>query len=267
MTVYNKLETDTSYTYLKQIIAQLEEPICLLGGWAVYLTVNKNFSKDQGRNYLGSRDIDLGFYLDKSQHKTKLKNTALGKSLRTIETMGFNNQGFRYYKEIHYETGKELTPEEAKRTQTHDIFTMYIDPIVNEIPSSFKEIFGFTPADEPLLTPVFQHKKYRTELTEFSKHLLLPSPDILLAAKIKSVPRRTKDEKLIKDICDIYALSWYSGKDFTKLQEETRAIISENDRKQLQILVQQEQNIFQKAHIAMDINAETIKNLFDQLLK
>ena len=267
MTLYNKLETDTSFAYLKHIIAQLEEPICLLGGWAVYLTVNVNFSKDQGRNYLGSRDIDLGFHLNKSLSKTQLKNTAIGKSLATLKTMGFNNQGFRYYKELHYETGKELTPEEAKRTQTHDIFTMYIDPIVNDIHPSFKEIFGFTPADEPLLTPVFQHKKYRTELTEFSKHLLLPSPDILLATKIKSIPRRTKDEKLIKDICDIYALLWYSGKDFKKLQEETGNIISGSDRKQLQTFIQKEHDVFQKAHIAMDIDAETIKNLFEQLLK
>jgi hypothetical protein len=267
MTLYNKLETDTSYTYLKQIIARLEEPICLLGGWAVYLTVNNNFSKDQGRNYLGSRDIDLGFSLNKSLNKTQLKNTAIGKSLATLKTMGFNNQGFRYYKELHYETGKELTPQEAKRTQTHDIFTMYIDPIVNENHLSFKEIFGFTPVDEPLLTPVFQHKKYRTELIEFNKHLLLPSPDILLATKIKSIPRRTKDEKLIKDICDIFAVSWYSGKDFKKIHKETWNIISESDRKQLKTFLQKEHNIFQKAHIAMDINAETIRNLFDQLLQ
>ncbi|DAC72052.1 MAG TPA: hypothetical protein DSN98_07220 [Thermoplasmata archaeon] len=180
--------------------------------------------------------------------------------------MGFNNLGFRYYKEVHYETGKELTSEEAKRTPTHDIFTIYIDPIVNKIHPSFKETFGFNPVDEPLLTPVFHHKKYRRELTEFNKHLWLPTPDILLATKIKSVPRRTKDEKLIKDICDIYSLLWYSGKDFKKIREETWNILNENDNKQLQTFIKKEQDIFQKAHIAMDIDAETIKNLFGQLL-
>ncbi|MCX6663154.1 MAG: hypothetical protein NTZ75_02790, partial [Euryarchaeota archaeon] len=71
----------------------------------------------------------------------------------------------------------------------------------------------------------------------------------------------------IKDICDIYALLWYSGKDFKKLQEETWKIISGSDRKQLQTFIQQEHDIFQKAHIAMDIDGETIKNLIDQLLK
>ncbi|MFH1101042.1 MAG: nucleotidyl transferase AbiEii/AbiGii toxin family protein [Methanobacteriota archaeon] len=267
MTLYDKFETDTSSTYLKHIITKLEDPVCLLGGWAVYLTVNDLFSKDQGRNYLGSRDIDLGFYIPTSLSKTKLKDTTIGKSLTSLKTLGFNNIGFRYYKEIHYETRKELTPEEAKRTPTHDIFPMYIDPIVNEIHPFFKETFGFTPVDEPLLTFVFQHKKYRVELTEFNIPLWVPSPEILLATKIKSVPRRTKDEKLIKDICDIYALLWYSGKDYNTLQEETWKILNKNDKKQLQFFIQKEHDIFQKTQTALDIDTEIIKNLFKKFLK
>ena len=67
MPLYNEFETETSYKYLQQIIKILEEPICLLGGWAVYLTVNDNFNKNQGRNYLGSRDIyDLWFLSKKN---------------------------------------------------------------------------------------------------------------------------------------------------------------------------------------------------------
>lgn len=266
MALYNKFETDTFSTYLKRIITKLEDPICLLGGWAVYLTVNDFFSKDQGRNYLGSRDIDIGFYINTSLSKTKLKDTTIGKSLAALKTLGFNNIGFRYYKDIHYATGKELTQDEAKRTPTHDIFPMYIDPIVNEIHPSFKETFGFTPADEPLLTLVFLHKKYRTELIEFNKHLWLPSPEILLATKMKSVPRRTKDEKLIKDICDIYVLLWYSGKDYMRLQEETWRILSENDKKQIQTFIRKEHDIFKKTSTAIDIDAETIKNLLEKFL-
>ena len=40
MPLYAKYETDTSFDYLEKIIKILEEPICILGGWAVYLTVN-----------------------------------------------------------------------------------------------------------------------------------------------------------------------------------------------------------------------------------
>ncbi len=66
MTLYSKFETETSYQYLKRIIEVLNEPVCLLGGWAVYLTVNTRFRESQGRNYLGSRDIDIGFHVDKN---------------------------------------------------------------------------------------------------------------------------------------------------------------------------------------------------------
>jgi len=266
MPLYNEFETETSYKYLQQIINILEEPICLLGGWAVYLTVNDNFNKNQGRNYLGSRDIDLGFHINRNLDKEQLKNTTIAKSLSLLENDGFKPLGFRYYKEIHYETGKELTPEEAKKTPTHNIFTMYVDPIVDEIHPSFREIFGFPPADEPLLTPVFQDKRYRKELKEFNKLLWLPLPEILLATKMKSVPNRTQDEKLVKDICDIYALSWYSGKNFQKIKNESRKHINPKDLIKLQRQLKSEKDVFQKAQIAMDIDAQTIKNLFENLI-
>ena len=89
MVLYSATETDTSYKYLQQIVKILDEPICILGGWAVYLTVNTNFKKAEGRNYLGSKDIDLGFHIDKSLEKSKLKNTAMAKSLEKIEKDGF----------------------------------------------------------------------------------------------------------------------------------------------------------------------------------
>ena len=152
MALYSEFETKTSYKYLQQIINILDEPICLLGRWAVYITVNDNFYKDQGRNYLGSRDIDLGFHIDKNLEEKQLNKTTISKSLKLIEKEGFKPQGFRYYKEINYETGKELTPEEAKTTPTHNIFTMFIDPIVDYIHPSFQKILRFNPVDEPLLT-------------------------------------------------------------------------------------------------------------------
>ena len=266
MPLYSEFETDTSYNYLKQIVSILDEPICILGGWAVYLTVNNNFYKDQGRNYLGSRDIYLGFHIDKKLEQEQLKNITITKSLKLIEKEGFKPQGFRYYKEINYETGKELTLEEAKTTPTHNIFTMFIDPIVDYVHPSFQKILRFNPVDEPLLTPVFQNKKYRRELQQFNKLLWLPSPEILLATKMKSIPNRTKDEKLIKDICDIYALSWYSNKSFQKIKSESQKHTNTKDLIKLQGRLESEKDVFQKAQTAMGIDAETIKNLFENLI-
>jgi len=266
MTLYSAIETDTSYKYLQQIIKILNEPICILGGWAVYLTVNSNFKKSEGRNYLGSKDIDLGFHIDLSLNKSQLKNTTMAKSLEKIEKDGFKPQSFRYYKEIHYETGKELTPEEIKTTPSHNIFPMYIDPMVDNIHPDFKEIFGFNPADESLLIPVFQNKNYRNKLHEFNKNLWLPTSDILLATKIKSLPTRPKGNKLIKDICDIYALSWYSGIDYKILKTKSKTHIDNDIIKKIKAITSREKDIFEKAQTAMDIDARTIQNLLKDLL-
>jgi hypothetical protein len=46
---------------MEVIFTQLKIQTCLLGGWAVYYLVNKNFQKVTGRTYIGSRDIDLVF--------------------------------------------------------------------------------------------------------------------------------------------------------------------------------------------------------------
>ena len=43
--MYKDVETETSYKYLKTVLSELKEPICILGGWAVFFTVNKNYQK------------------------------------------------------------------------------------------------------------------------------------------------------------------------------------------------------------------------------
>ncbi len=40
--MYESHEIEISYKYLKTVVGTLEEPICLIGGWAVYHHVNKN---------------------------------------------------------------------------------------------------------------------------------------------------------------------------------------------------------------------------------
>ncbi|MCK4397389.1 MAG: hypothetical protein KAV25_00160 [Methanophagales archaeon] len=135
---------------------------------------------------------------------------------------------------------------------------------MNEIPPAFKEIFGFTPIDEPLISPVFQDENNRIELTEFNELLWLPKPEILLATKVKSAPTRTKDEKLIKDICDIYALSWHSGKQFDQIKNETHSILDFNDPKMHTF---QAGEVFEKAGNAMGIDADVVKTVIEGLYK
>ncbi|MCK5024289.1 MAG: hypothetical protein KAR56_01580 [Thermoplasmata archaeon] len=201
--MYDKNEVAISNRYLKEVITTINEPIVIIGGWAVYFLVNDRYRETTGRDYIGSRDIDLGF----SMAAADLENSAFVLALKKLEDdLGFELQAFKLFKEIHAETGEVLAPELAKKMPLHQIFPMYVDLIVDKIPEGFREQFGFTPIDEPLLEPVFADPGNRTEIGEYGKQLWLPSTNMMLAMKMKSHPNRDKEHKRIKDMADISAL-------------------------------------------------------------
>lgn len=113
--LYEDYETDISKDNLVTVFSKVTKPLCLLGGWAVYLTVNENYKSDKGRNYHGSKDIDLGFHFDKNETRENLVNSAFIQSIKALEGIGFYNIGFRLVQQYHRETKKALTPEEAKK--------------------------------------------------------------------------------------------------------------------------------------------------------
>lgn len=256
MPLYSNRETSTSHTYLQEVVTILKEPVCILGGWAVYFTVNEHFSEAQGRNYLGSKDIDIGFHLHEDLGPNALKQSTIGASIALLEDRGFRGQGSRFYLDIDRETGEELDPASAKDVATHNIVKLYVDLIVDHIHPDFREIFGFQPIDEPLLKHVFTDDNHHRELKEFDTNLLLPSPEILIATKAKSIPGRTRDEKKIKDVCDLYALTWYSNKNFRVLKIESSPFI-EDTQKVLDTLYSEA--LYEKAETALNIEADTIK--------
>ena len=265
MTLYQKFETDNSYKYLQQIIDLSEEPICILGGWAVFFTVNELYKKETGSDYLGSKDIDLGFHIDVNFKEHQLKNTTIGKTISLLEKNGFQSQGSRYYKDISIESGKELTLEESKNEPAHNVFKMYIDLMVDNVHPSFRKIFKFDPLDEDLLNLVFEKTTMRTELTTFKKLLWLPAPEILLSTKIKSLPDRTEDKR-IKDICDIYAISFFSNKKVTELIKESKILLEKDRFEKLKPLLESDDD-FLKAAEHLLVDGESIKNLFKELIK
>ena len=203
--MYDDFETDTSYTYLKMVVDALTEPICLLGGWAVYLQVTRDYKEAVGRDYLGSRDIDLGFHLTGAMGKQDMLNSPLAQSIITLEKLGFEPLSFRYVKDIDRETGR---PSD-KTIPLFQRFQMAVDLIVDHQPKDFRPVFGFNPIQEPLLAFAFEGNSRK--LAEFEKKLLLPSPPLLLATKLNSIKYRDKNDKRIKDLCDMYALLWHSG--------------------------------------------------------
>ena len=261
--MYLEFETRTSYNYLQKVISVLQEPICILGGWAVFLHVNKNFQKAQGRPYLGSRDIDLGFHFDKNSTIEQMKNSSLEKSMKLLQNkLNFKPLSFRLLKELHTETEEEI--QEGQKAPAHFTFPLYIDLLVDFIPDKFKEVFHFQPADEPLLRFVFENKEYREELSQFNKKLWLPKPELLLATKINALKFRDMEHKKLKDICDIFALLWYSKENPEKLKEKLNYFIPSNNVKKIISTITK--NNYQKASQQLNHSLEEIKRVIDLLI-
>ncbi len=89
---------------MQTVISKLREPVCVLGGWAVYLTVGENFKREHGRDYLGSRDIDIGFHIERDWRRTEMENSNLALAIITLKEMGFEPLSFRFVKHFHADT-------------------------------------------------------------------------------------------------------------------------------------------------------------------
>lgn len=209
--LYAKFETDISFEYLKKIAKIADESLCLIGGWAVYFTVNKNFIERTKRSsYLGSRDIDLGFYIPNDWAEEKVRKSSLAQIANKLEKEGFCWAGSRLQAAFHQETGKMLTEEESKAVAEPFLYRLYVDLMVNESTDAVEKAFNQHLFDEELLNTVFGNPSYRKGLEYFRNKVFMPIPRLLLAMKLKSFPNRTKDDKRTKDICDICALSMFS---------------------------------------------------------
>lgn len=222
--LYQDYETQISQEHLTAIFSHMTEPVCLMGGWAVYLTVNPKFNKINGRNYIGSRDVDLGFHIEPSWSAKELQRSALAQSAKILKDRGFNGISSRFVKYYDMETKKELTEDESKAKPSYEIFQLYVDPMGDNPHMAAQDILGFPLLDEPLLSHVFIDRKFVT-LNAFGGNFTLPTPETMIAMKIKSVPCRTKDDKRIKDISDIYALLWYSDVEFQILKHKVQQIL------------------------------------------
>jgi hypothetical protein len=262
--LYEPNEIRTSEKQLGKIFKHLKEPTCLLGGWATYHIVNENFEKANGRKYMGSRDIDIGFHIDKHWNEERLRKSEFVTAMKAIENMGFRSISFRLVKDFNLDTEKELTPEESAKLPLYQIFQLYIDPVVDHIHPKIKNLLGFVPIDEPLLSLVFQDRMY-TITTLFEKTVLLPKPHALLAMKLNSAPNRDKENKRIKDIADIYALLWHSDIALPQLKNQLFSVYAkEKVRKTIQDLTEEDIN---KVSIATGISTQEISRVLTELTR
>lgn len=260
--MYEPDEMEISEKYLNGILKRIKGGICLLGGWATYHIVNKYFEAATGRRYIGSRDIDIGFHIDKNWSVEELKNSEFSTALHLLEQMHFRWVSFRLFKEFDRDTGRELTPEESAGLPLYKIFQLYVDPIVDNIHSKIEELFGFIPIDEPLLSFVFFDGLF-VKVKLFEVEVIMPKPHLLLAMKLNSVIHRDREYKKIKDIADIFALLWFSNIKIAELKKDLFSIHSrEKTRKTITNFTESE---IKKVSTIIGASEEEIKRVLAEL--
>jgi hypothetical protein len=215
--MYDAIETGLSKEHLIEVLKAVDEPIVLMGGWAVFCHVNEGYERTTGRLYVGSRDIDLGFHIPHLDTESSFDVSFQ----KLVDDLGFRPiTSSRLLKEIDRETGDVLSPEKAKTMQMYEIFQMYVDLIVDSIPVGFKNKYSFVPIDEPLLQNIFQDPQKRTEQKLGGRPVWLPAPNVLISMKMKSYPQRDKEHKRLKDISDIVALFLFCEATPSELRSE-----------------------------------------------
>lgn len=262
--LYDPLETDSSWASLEGLASVLPKPVVLLGGWAVFLTVNESYKAEAGRDYLGSKDVDLGFHIDPNWSLEELNASNYAKALKAIEALGYHPAGTsRYHKIIHMDSKEILSEQAATKVPMHDLFYLYLDPIVDVIHPKHDQIFAIKPIDEPLLAKPFTAGIFQ-KIKVGSSDLMIPDTSTLLATKLASFPNRDKEHKRIKDACDIYALLWHSPDDFRTLVDSTQ-IQYPHLCKGVGGLMEDEVSIMASTHLG--VGNQTFRDVVSRLVK
>ncbi len=208
--MYDPLETDLSQKELAAIFKESAGiPICLIGGWASYFYVNEKYKRAFGKEYMGSRDIDIFFDPKKEKEFSKV-----------VHKRGFTKNGlpFRYEKIYDRESKTFVTPEEAKRKPLYDLIYIFLDLFSNEKTDLLGSWWDLEP---------FKRTSY-FKVNDF----FLADIDTLIASKCTAIFARDKADKENKDACDLYALVAYSDKliiSTTLLQKAIEKILSRSD--------------------------------------
>lgn len=261
--------TELSEQELQAVFEVAEPPVCLLGGWAVHLHVNPGFQAEHGREYIGSRDIDIGVHVDSDWDTRELLDMPIGESISAIEALGYTKSRFGFVQNFLRDSQERISEDEAGEYGMHEVFQVYVDviPDTTEL-DEFREVFGFKPPAEPLLAPAFEDGEGEP-LSEFvswspsSDKMIVPS-ELLAAMKIRSLPGRDKSHKRVKDVADLHALLWYT-RDYQEMKSELLRRVSKEDLDRLENAVSDE--LFENAARLLQINPEVIENSVNRLFR
>jgi len=260
--IYDSKETVTANTALNTLLTSLPEPFILLGGWAVYLTTSLSFGEIHGAPYLGSRDLDVGFHIDLNMSVDELRQSTFSKAIDVAKNAGYFPHGsFRYCKIIRKETGEILTETESKKIPMYELFYLYLDMMVDNIHPNHSDVFNMSVLDEPILARIFDEKLgLISQINETD--VLLPPPYLLLATKLRAIQNRTRDDKTIKDACDIYALIWHSSVDYNQIIKVVKEEYCKDCEKALQVI---SENVARTAAYHLGIEYEQYRDVIGKL--
>lgn len=261
--------TELSEQELQAVFEAAEPPICLLGGWAVHLHVNPGFQSEHGREYIGSRDIDIGVHVGSGWTTEELPGASVGESISAIEDLGYTKSRFGFVQNFLRDSQERISEDEANEYGMHEVFQVYVDviPDTTEL-DGFREVFGFKPPAEPLLAPVFEDDKGEP-LSKYvswspSAQKVIVPPALLAAMKIRSLPDRDKSHKRVKDVADLHALVWYV-KDYGEMKADALEYVSESDLDRLEDAV--DEIVFENAAQLLQIDQQLINNSITRLLR
>jgi hypothetical protein len=180
-----------------------------------------------------------------------------------MEDHGFQSQSFRLFRDFD-ESLEPLGAEEANRKAAFEIVKLYLDPIVDNIHPLISEVFSFIPVDEPLLETAFRDELFKVKSIGGLQIRVL-NPQSLLATKLNSVISRAQDHKKLKDLADIYSLTWYSGPSITEMKTDLERIIP--NKKQYQVLRNVKENEYEEVGRVLGVDQSEVKRVFRELVR
>lgn len=161
--------------------------------------------------------------------KSELESTNLFKTLKILESDGYRPEGFRYRKDVAYaELGIK---DDMEKNET---FALYVDILVNSYPPSLNDLYPNCFFEVPLIEQVYNNTKYQVKMSSISDNLFIPTREIIIAMKIHSLSTRGNiRHKMVKDICDLYGLLWYSPKSLKEITKELPKFLEGNSLEKL----------------------------------
>lgn len=267
---YAEAVTGLSEGELQDVLGVADPPVCLLGGWAVHLQVIEGFRDTHGRDYIGSRDIDLGIHVDEDWAADDITDSPVAETLERVEEeLGYNRGRFGFYQQFHRETSERLDDDQANALASHNVFRVDIDVIPDTTKlDAFESAFGFRPPAEPLLEPVFSDQT-GDPLEEYvdwsvSKDTQIAPPAGLAAMKVRAFPDRHKSHKRLKDLADLHSVLWYVA-DYDGVRAAALELLTDEDLDTFDAAI--DSDLYERTARLIDVDGTVLRQSIERLVQ